>query len=246
MIPAATPAQASRSRSRSRPVPGRSWSRPGGSFPPRATARCRAADEVRPLDPAVVVGAVLDADQRRLGPPLVAPLPRPRQRPAGPVDPPEEVVRGEEGEVAAQVAEALDHVVLVRGHVLRVARVDDEVVEVRQRVAVGHLLDVGLGEEVGLSYASTRASAGSPGRTCGTAAAPPGGGRHGRAAPSTARPSRTTCRPSRCRPRRGSCTPARCWSAGRRATLLVAPRTGGRTMNGAKPIRPSSASSLTK
>jgi hypothetical protein len=83
---------------------------------------------------AVVVGAVLRPEQRRLRPTELAPhldtvdlLTRPR-------DLPEERVRGEEDHPAAEIAEALYDVVDVRGLVLGVPRKRDEVVEAAQLV----------------------------------------------------------------------------------------------------------------
>ena len=63
---------------------------------------------------------------------------------------PEEVVRGEEGEVAAEVAEVPHQVVLVARHVLGVAREDDEVVVGDQLLGGPDRLEVRLGQDVGL------------------------------------------------------------------------------------------------
>ena len=111
---------------------------------------------------AVVVGAVLRADQARLGAPFGAPEPDPRHRRSLLVDPPEEVVRREEDEPAAEVAEPLDDVVRVPGHVLAVPREDDEVVERAQLVAGGERLEIVVGHHVGHPPGAQRASAGSP------------------------------------------------------------------------------------
>ena len=100
------------------------------------------------LPGAVVVGAVLDADETRLGPPVVAPELDPAHRRALLLDLPEEVVGGEEDQAAAEVAEALDDVVGVRRHVLAVPREDDEVVERPQVVARRERLEVVVGDEV--------------------------------------------------------------------------------------------------
>ena len=66
------------------------------------------------------------------------------------LDPPEEVVGGEEREVAAEVAIALDDVVHVRRHVLLVPGEDHEVVEAGEVVAGADALEVLVGEVVGL------------------------------------------------------------------------------------------------
>ena len=66
------------------------------------------------------------------------------------LDAPEEVVRGEEDEPAAEVAIALDDVVRVRGHVLAVTGEDDEVVEPAQLVAARERLEIVVREDVGL------------------------------------------------------------------------------------------------
>ena len=65
-------------------------------------------DDPRAAGLAAVVAAVLDAEQRRLGPAEVAPLLRLLHQVAVLDDLPEEVVRGQEREVAAEVAIALD------------------------------------------------------------------------------------------------------------------------------------------
>ena len=114
---------------------------------------------------AVVVGAVLRADEPRLGPPFAAERPDPAHRVALLLDPPEEVVRGEEDQPAAEVAEPLDDVVGVRGHVLAVPGEDDEVVERAEVVARGERLEVVLGDHVRQPCPSAAASAGRPGRT---------------------------------------------------------------------------------
>ena len=91
----------------------------------------------------LVVGAILRAEQGRLGTPEIAPRLRARQDPAALDDAPEEVVRRQEQRGARRVAVLLDDVVLVVGHVLRVAREDDEVVErgqVARRTDRGEIL----------------------------------------------------------------------------------------------------------
>ena len=114
----------------------------------------------------------------------------------------------------------LDQVELVLGHVLGVAREDDEVVEPDQLFARRDRLEVGLGDDVrrlpGLEE---------PAEEVDVVLAPlrrrRGGCTPVRGRPCSARLSRTRCRPSRFRPRRGSCTPAMCLSASR-------PRPGSR------------------
>ena len=76
-------------------------------------------------------------------------LPRTSSR-ALPSHLPVHVVRGEEREVAAEVAEARDHVVLVTRHVLLVAGEDDEVVAPRELVAARDRVEVVVGDEVDL------------------------------------------------------------------------------------------------
>ena len=107
-----------------------------------------------------VVADVLPAEQAASG--------RPRSRhwatrvivAAVEVDPPEEVVRREEHQVAAAVAEAVDGVVLVLGHVLVVAGEDDQLVRLREPRA-GRAVELGLREEVDLLAGLRAASAGS-------------------------------------------------------------------------------------
>ena len=71
-------------------------------------------------------------------------------RPVRQHDVPEEVVRREEREVAAEIAVALHDVVDLLRHVLLVTREDDEVVELREVVARRELLEVFVGEVVRL------------------------------------------------------------------------------------------------
>src|SRR6185312_637067 len=98
----------------------------------------------------VVARRPLRADERRFGPAEAPPHRDSPDRVAGAVDLPEEVVRGEEHQVAAEVAVALDDVVDVPGHVLLVAREDDEVVRAAQLVAALDALEVVVREEVDL------------------------------------------------------------------------------------------------
>ena len=126
----------------------RTVAEPGAGPKPRRR-RCGADDEGA-LDPAVVVRPVLDADDRGFGPADAPPEPCPSQRASLEAHLPEEVVRREEGEIAAEVAEVLDQVELMPRHVLGVAREDDEVVEGSQLLAGANRLEVGLGEELRL------------------------------------------------------------------------------------------------
>src|SRR4051794_2248725 len=100
---------------------------------------------------AAVVAAVLDADQSSLRPRQVPPELDPPDALALPVDAPEEVVRGEECEITAQVAVALNQVVHVPGHVLLVAGEDDQVVAGGEVLAGTDLIEVIVREEVGLA-----------------------------------------------------------------------------------------------
>jgi hypothetical protein len=96
----------------------------------------------------VVVGEVLRAEQARLGPPEVAPLP---DQPGGVVlahDLAEEVVGREEDQPAAEVAIALDEVVEPPRHVLGVAREDDQVVGSAEGLRAREQLDVLVGVRV--------------------------------------------------------------------------------------------------
>ena len=97
-----------------------------------------------------VVPDVLDADQAGLGASKLSPLANARERVPAAVDAPEVVVRREEHEVPAQIAEALDDVVLAGGDVLVVARKDDQVVGPRKRVTAPRLLEIELGQIVDL------------------------------------------------------------------------------------------------
>ena len=81
------------------------------------------------------------------------------------VDLPEEVVRGEEHQVAAEVTEPLHDVVLVRRDVLLVPFEENEVVGVRELVAVGDQIEVGVRDELARSCRTSTASAGTAGRT---------------------------------------------------------------------------------
>src|SRR5919109_352737 len=86
--------------------------------------RCT-ADEIAALPCAVVARRVLDADERRLRPSEPAPELDAGQMVSIAAHLPEEVVRGQEHQVAAEVAIALDDVVLPLRHVLRMAWKDD-------------------------------------------------------------------------------------------------------------------------
>ena len=99
---------------------------------------------------AVVVRAVLHADQCRFGTAELAPFPGAREQRALAADVPEEVVRGEEDQVAAEIAIALDEVHLLRRHVFGMAAEDDQVVQPRQRVAAFEHLEIGLRQVVRL------------------------------------------------------------------------------------------------
>ena len=90
------------------------------------------------------------ADERRLRPSLVAPQPDLAHAVPVDVDVPEHVVRGKEGEVAAEVAETRNHVELVRGHVLLVAREHDQVVTASELVAARDPPDVLVAQVVDL------------------------------------------------------------------------------------------------
>src|SRR2546421_122566 len=93
---------------------------------------------------------VLDPDQGGLGPAELAPLPAAAQeRPFAP-DLPREVVRREEHEPPAEIAEAPDYVVGVRRHVLLMLRKDDQVVGPAQGVAGADAGEVVVGEPVHL------------------------------------------------------------------------------------------------
>ena len=97
-----------------------------------------------------VVRDVLDAEERGLGAPELAPLGDPGHHAVLEVDAPEEVVRREEDEAAAAVAEALDRVVLGGRHVLVVAGEDERVVGPAERRRVADGVELGLGQDVDL------------------------------------------------------------------------------------------------
>ena len=205
-------------------------------------ARLSPADDERPLDPAVVVAPVLDAEQRRLRSTDVTPVSSPERAPTAP-HLPEEVVRGKDHQVASEVAVALDRVELPRRHVLGVPAEDPP----GRRAGPGcspvqHPRDRSRSGSRAACRAG-RASGGSRGRTCGTAEARHGAGTRVRAGPCSATPSRTRCRPSRCRSRPGSCTPATCWWGGS-LRRVDRPSCAGRRTNGANPMRPSSVDEL--
>ena len=104
-----------------RPVPSRSHRLAGV----RRTTHGRRGD--------ALVRDVLDADERGLGTIEVAPALGLLDDVAAADDAPEEVVRREEHEIAAEVAVSLDEVVLARRHVLVVTREDDQVVRAPER-----------------------------------------------------------------------------------------------------------------
>ena len=106
-----------------------------------------ATDDVRAAEMAPVRD-VLDADERRLRPAQIAPHRDLAQDRAVPLDTPEEVVRREEHQVAAEVAKAHHETELARGHVLVVAGEDDEVIRPAQPSRVRDALEVGLGQIV--------------------------------------------------------------------------------------------------
>ena len=97
---------------------------------------------------AAVVGAVLDADERRLGTAEVSPLAGLHDRVTLADDAPEEVVRRQEHQVPTAVPVLLDDVVLALRHVLVMAREHDEVVCLRERAPLGTVLDIALGQVV--------------------------------------------------------------------------------------------------
>ena len=96
---------------------------------------------------ALVVAAVLDADQGSLGPAEVTPLAGAAQQLAGALDAPEEVVGRQEQQVAAAVAKAGDGGQLAVGDVLVVAREDDQVVG-RGEACRGRGLQLVIGDRV--------------------------------------------------------------------------------------------------
>ena len=116
----------------------------------RPRRRRRGPHDVRALPRPVVAGRVLHADERRLRPSELPPELHSRQPLSVATHLPEEVVRREEEEIAAQVAIALDDVVRVRRDVLGVAREDDEVVRRCQPIAARERRDVVVREEVDL------------------------------------------------------------------------------------------------
>ena len=118
-----------------------------------------------------------------------------RQHVAALDDPPEEVVGREEREVAAEVAVALDDVVLVRRDVLVVAGEDDQVVGARELARRSRARRGPRRRGRRRPAPSARASAGTAGRSGGSGTARRGSGTGGRAAPSWSLPvARTTCR----------------------------------------------------
>src|SRR5439155_10367331 len=100
------------------------------------------ADDECALPLTLVVRAVLDADERRLGPPEVSPLRDPPESTSFSVNAPEEVVRREERQISAAIPVLNDDVVFVRGHVLVVPWKHDEVVGTCEHATVDDRLDV--------------------------------------------------------------------------------------------------------
>jgi hypothetical protein len=107
-----------------------------------------ADDRVRGLPLPVIRPDVLHADDARLRPSERTPRLPSREPRTDPVDAAVEVVRCEEGEVAAEISVALDHVVGVRRDVLLVAREDDEFVALRELRAARDRVEIVVGEEV--------------------------------------------------------------------------------------------------
>ena len=131
-------------------------------------------------------------------------------------DAPEEVVRREEHEIAAEIAVALDEVVLARRDVLVVAGEDDRG-RTPRRARAGSALPRGRTARARRpSVPSVRASAGTAGRSGGSCTERLGSGTAARAARSSSSSPRTRSRPRRPRPRRAGCRPATSASASRR------------------------------
>src|ERR1700675_382123 len=99
---------------------------------------------------ALVVAAVLDSDQARLGPPQRAPLSDARDPVAAAVDSPEEVGRRQKHEISAEVAVPGNEVVLVPGDVLLMPLEDEQVVKVPEYPRVPEAGEVVVTEEVDL------------------------------------------------------------------------------------------------
>jgi len=120
---------------------------------PAEEPRWRAArgDERLVREPVLVPADRLDADQSGLRTAEIAPPPGASEHRAFPVDAIEEVVRRQEGEVAAEVPVRLDDVVHVRRHVLLVPREDDEVVKSGEAAPALQALEIVVREEVHLS-----------------------------------------------------------------------------------------------
>ncbi len=110
--------------------------------------RCAAPQDPCTAVAAAIVRAVLDADQSGFGAAEIAPLRDARHNVILDRDLPEEVVRGEEREVPAQVAVLGDDVVLARRHVLVMAGEDDQRVCVGQRLAVADVAQLRVGQVV--------------------------------------------------------------------------------------------------
>ena len=97
-----------------------------------------------------LVCGVLHAHERGFGPGVIAPATQTDEGLPLALDASEEVVRGEEHEVPAAIAEALHEVVLLRGDVLVMSGEHQKVVLPRQDVGARDLLEVPLREIVGL------------------------------------------------------------------------------------------------
>src|SRR5947208_4773760 len=110
-----------------------------------------AVDDVGPVRPDALVPAdVLDPDQARLRAAEIAPAALAIDPVAAADDAVEKVVRREEGKIAAGVTKLRDQGVLVRSHVLLMAREDEQVVALREPRAARESLEIVVGDEVGL------------------------------------------------------------------------------------------------
>ena len=144
------------------------------------------------------------------------------------VDAPEEVVRGQEDEPAAEVAVALDEVVEAPRDVLGVAREDDQVVRGAQRLAATGSGRCPRRRRCRRHGRARRASGGTGPRSCGSARARRGGGAGGRGRSASVTRASTRCRRTRRRCGRSSCRPARSSSAARSRPAGSGPRAGRR------------------
>src|SRR5262249_49771973 len=123
----------------------RAFGEPGAREEPRR--RCGVAHDPRALALPAVVASVLRTYETGFGTSQVPPALDPCERVPSSRHVPEEVVRGEEHQVAAAIAVALDRVVLANGDVLVVAWEHDEVVGPGQPVAAGSV-EIAVGKEV--------------------------------------------------------------------------------------------------